>query len=67
MLNSNIIKICQGNPDIRKLKIKSIEHAIDQAEILIKESNMNEDDLIFLKRKVSSSRQLLELLYLIKD
>ena len=67
MLNSNIIKICQGNPDIRKLKIKNIEHAIDQAEILIKESNMNEDELIYLKRKVSSSRQLLELLYLIKD
>tara|TARA_B100000902_G_scaffold146291_1_gene143445 strand:- start:457 stop:660 length:204 start_codon:yes stop_codon:yes gene_type:complete len=66
MLDSNTIKTCKENPSIRDMKIRNIEHAIDQAEILIKESKMTSKDLSFLKRKISDSRQDLEILYLMK-
>ena len=66
MLDSQTIKICKENSSIRDLKIKNIEHAIEQAEIMIKESKMSQEELIFLKRKISDSRQDLEILYLMK-
>ena len=66
MLDSQTIKTCKENPTIRDLKIKNIEHAIDQAEMMIKESTMSQEDLSFLKRKISDSRQDLEILYLMK-
>tara|TARA_B100000902_G_C26449572_1_gene500068 strand:+ start:204 stop:407 length:204 start_codon:yes stop_codon:yes gene_type:complete len=66
MLDSKTIKTCKENSAIRDLKIKNIEHAIEQAEIMIKESKMNQEDLVFLKRKISDSRQDLEILYLMK-
>ena len=67
MLDLNTINICKSNPEIRDLKIKNIEHAINQAEEMIKESNMDENELIFLKKKISDSRQDLEVLYLMKN
>ena len=66
MLDSYTIKACKGNPTIRDLKIKNIEHAIDQAEMMIKESKMSQEELSFFKRKISDSRQDLEILYLMK-
>ena len=66
MLDSETINLCKNNPEIRDLKIKNIEHAIVQAEMMIKESKMCQEELIFLKRKISSSRQDLEVLYLMK-
>jgi hypothetical protein len=66
MLDSQTIKTCKDNPTIRDLKIKNIEHAIDQAEMMIKESKMSQEELSFLKRKISNSRQDLEILYLMK-
>ena len=66
MLDSNTIKYCKENSIIRDLKIKNIEHAIDQAEIMIRESKMSQEELAFLKRKISESRQDLEILYLMK-
>ena len=66
MLDSQTIKTCKDNPTIRDLKIKNIEHAIDQAEMMIKESKMSQEELSFLKRKISDSRQDLEILYLMK-
>ena len=66
MLDSQTIKTCKENPTIRDLKIKNIEHAIDQAEMMIKESKMSQEELSFLKRKISDSRQDLEILYLMK-
>ena len=67
MSNSYILKICQQNSEIRKVKIKSIEHAITNIEIIIKESNLNEEELIYLKQKISNSRILLEMLYLMDN
>ena len=66
MLDPHTIKNCKENPTIRDIKIKNIEHAIDQAEIMIKESKMSQEELSFLKRKISDSRQDLEILYLMK-
>ena len=66
MLDSYTIKACKENPKIRDIKIKNIEHAIDQAEMMIKESKMSQEELSFLKRKISDSRQDLEILYLMK-
>ena len=66
MIDKHTLKTCKDNPTIREIKIKNIEHAIDQAEMMIKESKMNQEELSFLKRKISDSRQDLEILYLMK-
>ena len=66
MLDSHTLKTCKNNPTIREIKIKNIEHAIYQAEMMIKESKMSQEELSFLKRKISDSRQDLEILYLMK-
>ena len=67
MLDSTTKKFCKDNPEIRDLKIKNIEHAINQAEKIIRESKMSQEELIFLKRKISESRLDLEMLYLMKN
>ena len=66
MLDPQTQKNCKENPEIRDIKIKNIEHAIDQAEMMIRESKMSQEELSFLKRKISDSRQDLEMLYLMK-
>ena len=66
MLDSYTIKKCKDNSSIRDLKIKNIEYAIKQSEIMIKESKMSQEELSFLIRKISESRQDLEILYLMK-
>ena len=67
MLDSPTKNICKYNPEIRDLKIKNIEHAINQAEEIIRESKMSQEELIFLKRKISESRLDLEMLYLMRN
>ena len=67
MLDKNTKKQCENNPSIRDLKIRNIEHAIDQAEKIIKESKVGAAELSFLKRKISDSLQDLEILYLMKE
>ena len=64
MLDANTKKACKDDPSIRDIKIRNIEYAIEQAELMIKESKMSQEELIFLKRKISDSRQDLEILYL---
>ena len=66
MLDSQTIKTCMENAEIREIKIKNIEHAINEAEMMIKESKMSQEELSFLKRKISDSIQDLEILYLMK-
>ena len=66
MLDANTKKACKYDPSIWEIKIRNIEHAIKQAELMIKESKMSQEELIFLKRKISDSRQDLEILYLMK-
>ena len=66
MLDANTKKACKDNPSLREIKIRNIEYAIEQVELMIKESKMSQEELIFLKRKISDSRQDLEILYLMK-
>ena len=67
MLDNETLNLCKKDPQIRDLKIHNIEHAIDQAEQMIRESKMSKDELIFLKKKISNSLQELEILYLMKE
>ena len=46
MLDSNTKKTCKENPEIRDIKIKNIEHAINQAEMMIRESKMSQEELL---------------------
>ena len=64
MLDANTKKACKDDPSVREIKIRNIEYAIEQAELMIKESKMSQEELILLKRKISDSRQDLEILYL---
>ena len=66
MLDKETLNLCKRDPQLRDLKIKNIEHAIDQAEQMIRESKMSQEELIFLKKKISNSLQELEILYLMK-
>ena len=67
MLDKETLNLCKIDPQLRDLKIKNIEHAIDQAEQMIRESKMSQEELIFLKKKISNSLQELEILYLMKN
>ena len=35
MLDENTKKACKADPSIREIKIRNIEHAIEQAELII--------------------------------
>ncbi len=66
MLDKFIINECKNNPDILEIKIKNLEHAINQSELMINESKMEREALTFLRRQIANSIQDLEALYLIK-
>ena len=40
MLDANTKKACTNDPSIREIKIRNIEHAIEQAELIIKELSL---------------------------
>ena len=56
---------CKKDREILKLKIENLEHGIKEAEKMIAESQMNDEALIFLRKKVAESNQDLAALYLI--
>jgi len=66
MIDDFTLKQCIKDRDILKLKIKNLEHGINEAEKMIAESHMNDDALTFLRKKVAESNQDLETLYLIQ-
>tara|TARA_Y100001968_G_C19441352_1_gene762705 strand:+ start:1916 stop:2116 length:201 start_codon:yes stop_codon:yes gene_type:complete len=65
MIDDFTLEQCKRDRQILLLKIKNLEHGIKEAEKLIAESNMNENALIFLRRKVAESNHDLAVLYLI--
>ncbi len=67
MLDHFTVQECKSNPEVLELKIKNLEHAIKQSEMMISESTMDEGTLIQLKRKIANSLQELEALYLLKN
>ena len=64
-MNYYTLEQCKKNKEIRELKIKSLKHAIQQSEKIIAESEMGQQTLSFLKRKVAQARQDLEILYIL--
>ena len=67
MLDKFTIEECKKNSEILEIKIKNLEYAIHQLGLMINESKMETDSLIFLRRKIATSIQELETLYLIKQ
>ena len=66
MIDDFTLAQCRKDKDILQLKIKNLEHGISEAEKMISESNMNDDALTFLRRKVAESNQDLAILYLVQ-
>ena len=67
MIDAYTLEQCRKDEEVLQLKIKNLEHAIQQSEEMITESNMDGDALTFLRRKVAESMQDLEVLYLLKS
>ena len=65
MIDEFTLKQCKKDKEILQLKIKNLEHGINEAEKMITESNMTNEALTFLRRKVAESNQDLAALYLI--
>ena len=65
MIDDFTLDQCRKDREILQLKIKNLEHGINEAEKLIAESQMNDESLTFLRRKVAESNQDLAVLYLI--
>ena len=65
MIDDFTLEQCKKDREILQLKIKNLEHGIDEAEKMIAESRMHDDALIFLRKKVAESNQDLAILYLI--
>ena len=67
MIDAYTLEQCRKDKEVLQLKIKNLEHAIQQSEAMIAESSMDGDALTFLRRKVAESMQDLEVLYLLKS
>ena len=65
MIDDFTLAQCRKDRGILQLKIKNLEHGINEAERMIAESEMNDEALTFLRRKVAESNQDLAILYLI--
>ena len=65
MIDDFTLDQCKRDREVLQLKIKNLEHGINEAEKLIAESEMNDEALIFLRKKVAESNQDLAILYLI--
>ena len=65
MIDDFTLDQCRKDREILQLKIKNLEHGINEAEKMIAESSMNDEALTFLRRKVAESNQDLAVLYLI--
>ena len=65
MIDDFTLEQCKKDREILNLKIKNLEHGIEEAEKMIAESRMNDESLTFLRKKVAESNQDLAILYLI--
>ena len=67
MIDAYTLDQCRKDEEVLQIKIKNLEHAIQQSEAMIAESSMDGDALTFLRRKIAESIQDLEVLYLLKS
>ena len=65
MIDDFTLAHCRKDREVLQLKIKNLEHCINESEKMIAESQMNDEALTFLRRKVAESNQDLAILYLI--
>jgi len=65
MIDDFTLEQCKNDREILQLKIKNLEHGIYEAEKMIAESQLDDQALTFLRRKVAASNQDLAVLYLI--
>tara|TARA_Y100001968_G_scaffold33400_1_gene25732 strand:- start:319 stop:519 length:201 start_codon:yes stop_codon:yes gene_type:complete len=65
MIDKFTLEQCRKDKDILQLKIKNLKHGINEAEKMIAESDMNDEALTYLRKKVAESNHDLEILYLI--
>jgi len=65
MIDNFTLEQCRNDREILQLKIRNLEHGINEAEKMIAESQLNDEALTFLRRKVAESNQDLAVLYLI--
>ena len=65
MIDDFTLQMCRKDKEILQLKIKNLEHGINEAEKMITESHINDAALTFLRKKVAESNQDLAVLYLI--
>ena len=67
MIDSYTLQQCKANKHICKLKVRNLEHAVQQAKLMIAESAMDPESLVSLRRKVAESILDLEVLYLLME
>ena len=65
MIDDFTLENCKKDREILQLKIRNLEHGINEAEKMIAESDMSDEALTFLRRKVAACHQDLAILYLI--
>ena len=66
MIDKPTLQACKNSSLVLDMKIKNLEFAIKQSELMISESRMNNESLNYLRKKVANSIQELEALHLIK-
>ena len=65
MIDDFTLEQCKKDNQILQLKINNLEHGINEAEKMIAESQLDQEALTFLRRKVAELNQDLAILYLI--
>ena len=66
MIDKVTLQACKDSSIVLDMKIKNLEFAVIQSELMISESRVNHKALNYLRKKVASSIQDLEILYMIK-
>ena len=65
MIDDFTLEQCKNDREILLLKIRNLEHGINEVEKMIAESELNDQALTFLRRRVAEANQDLAVLYLI--
>ncbi len=66
MIDKATLQACKDSSIVLEMKIKNLEFAVSQSELMISESRVGHEALNYLRKKVASSIQDLEILYMIK-
>ena len=67
MIDKATLQACKDSSTVLEMKIKNLEFAVSQSELIISESRVDHKALNYLRKKVASSIQDLEIIYMIKQ